>query len=131
MKQMTVIARDRVGVLADISYLLGKAKINIESVSAVSSNDKAILTFLLKDEKRAAQLLRHNGYHVLESEILVVRLKDEPGALSSLSSRLVEAKISISSLYIVAKEAGTSIVALKVDKPKKAKKLLAPYVAMD
>lgn len=128
MKQMTVIVSDKVGVLADISYLLGKAKINIESVSAASSQGKAVLTFLLKDEKKAAHLLKENGYHVLESEIFVIRIKDEPGELSKLSSILVKEKIGISSLYIVAKERGFSIVALKTDKPKKAKKILSPYM---
>ena len=131
MKQMTVVAQDKVGVLADISYLLGKARINIESVAAVSSEGKAIITFLLADEKKAAQLLKHNGYHVLESEIFVVRLRDEPGELSKLSSRLTQAKISIANLYVVARDRGFSIVALKVDKPKAAKKVLAPYLAIE
>ncbi len=131
MKQMTVIAQDKVGVLADISYILGKARINIESVAAVSSEGKAVLTFLLADEKRAAQLLKHNGYRVLESEIFVVRLRDEPGELSKLSSRLTGAKISIMNLYVVARDRGFSIIALKVDKPKAAKKILEPYLAIE
>ncbi len=128
---MTLVAHDRVGVLAEISRILGKAKINIDSVSAVSIGDRAILTFLLKNEKKAAGLLRRSGYHVLESEIFVVRLRDEPGALSALSCRMVDEKINIINLYIVAKEPGVSVVALKVDKPKKAKKLLAPYMNFD
>jgi len=131
MKQMTVIVNDEVGVLADISYLLGKAKINIDSISVISSQGKAILTFLLKDEKKAANLLKSNGYQVLESEIFVIRLKDEPGELSKLSSILVKEKINITSLYIVAKERGNSIIALKVGKPKKAKKILFPYMKIE
>ncbi|MCX8196846.1 MAG: ACT domain-containing protein [Candidatus Micrarchaeota archaeon] len=131
MKQMTVIVQDKVGLLADISYILGKAKINIDSVSVVSSGGTAILTFLLSDEKKAAQLLRQNGYKVLESEIFIVKLKDRPGELSELSSKLANAKINILSLYIVAKEAGYTYIAIKVDKTKKAKQLLKPYMELE
>ena len=131
MKQMTVIAQDKVGMIADISYILGAAKINIDSVMAVSSEGKAILTFLLKDGERAARLLEHNGYNVLESEIFLIRLKDEPGELSRVSSLLGEKKINIASLYVVARDRGHSIVALKVDKPRKAKKLLSPYMQIE
>ena len=131
MKQMTVIAQDKVGVIADISYILGAAKINIESVMGISSEGKAILTFLLKDGEKAARLLKNNGYRVLESEIFLIRLKDEPGELSKVSTLLGEKKVNIASLYVVARDKGNSIVALKVDKPRKAKKLLAPFMKME
>ncbi|MEM4554476.1 MAG: ACT domain-containing protein [Candidatus Anstonellaceae archaeon] len=131
MKQMTVIVPDKVGLLADISYILGKAKINIDSVSVASTGGTAILTFFLKDEKKAAQLLRQNGYKVLESEVSIARLKDRPGELSELSSKLAEANINILNLYIVAKESGYAYVAIKVDKPRKAKKILIPYLQAD
>jgi len=131
MEQITVVVDDKVGVLADISYVLGKAKINIESLLVVSMSGKAILTFFVKDEARATKLLRASGYKVLESEILVVRLKDAPGQLSQMSSMLVAEKISILNLYFIAKEKGGSILALRVDKTKKAKKVLAPYMKLE
>ena len=131
MKQVTVVAQDKVGVIADISFILGSAKINIESILAVSSDGKAIITLLLKDGEKAVRLLKSNGYHVLESEVFLIRLKDEPGALSRVSSLLGEKKVNIASLYVVARDRGYSIVALKVDKPRKAKRLLAPCLKID
>ena len=131
MKQVTVVAQDKVGVIADISFILGSAKINIESILAVSSDGKAIITLLLKDGEKAVRLLKSNGYHVLESEIFLIRLKDEPGELSRVSSLLGEKKVNIASLYVVARDRGYSIVALKVDKPRKAKRLLAPYLKIE
>ena len=131
MKQVTVVAQDKVGVIADISFILGSAKINIESILAVSSDGKAIITLLLKDGEKAVRLLKSNGYHVLESEIFLIRLKDEPGELSRVSSLLGEKKVNIASLYVVARDRGYSIVPLKVDKPRKAKRLLAPYLKIE
>ncbi|MCX8198370.1 MAG: hypothetical protein N3F07_04260 [Candidatus Micrarchaeota archaeon] len=131
MEQLTIITDDKVGLLADISYILGKAKINIESLMVVSMSGKAILTFFVKDALRATRLLKANGYKVLESEILIVKLKDEPGQLSKMSSLLVSENINILNLYFVAKDKGYSLLALRVDKPKKARKVLEPYLALD
>ena len=128
MKEITIVGEDKVGALADISYILGKARINIESVSATAMEGKAIISLMVKDEKRATELLKNNGYHVLEAEIFVVKLKDEPGRLSDLSKTLSDEGVSISSLYVVAKDKGYTVVALRVDKPHKAKKLLAPIL---
>lgn len=131
MEQLTVIVEDKVGVLADISYLLGKSKINIDSLTAVSMGKKAILTFFVKDPLRAAQVLKSNGYKILESEVLVVRLKDEPGQMAHLTGLLAKEKISVTSLYYVAKENGVAIVAVRVDKTTKARKALAHLMNLE
>jgi len=125
---MTIITEDRVGVIADISYILGKAKINIEAISAEVYGGKGVINLMVKDEEKATKLLTANGYKVLESELLVIKLKDEPGELSKVTSLLKKAKVNIKNLYILAKGEGIVIDALSVDKPKKAKKLLKDYL---
>lgn len=129
MKQITIVSDDKVGVLADISYILGKARINIEAVSAEAKDGKAVVNITVKDDKKAAQLLTANGYRVLEAEILVIRVKDEPGQLSEVSRLLKENGINIESLYLLFKGEGYAMDALKVDHPKKAMNVLAPYLA--
>jgi len=131
MEQITIVVEDRVGALADISYILGKAKINIESLSAVSLSGKAVLVFFVKDAKRAKEVLSANDYRVLESEVLVIKLEDKPGQLSHISSLLAKEKINVLSMYFIAKEKGRSILALRVDKTAKAKKLLEPYLELE
>jgi len=128
MKQITIVGEDKVGLLADISYILGKARLNIEAISAEVYGGKAVVNLTVKDEKRAAKLLGANGYRILESEILVVRVKDEPGELSGISRILKEAGINIENLYLVTRGNGFAIDAIRVDKPKKAKKVLAHYL---
>ena len=128
MKQITIVAEDKVGVLADITYILGKARINIESLSVEVHEGKAVVNLTVKDERRAASLLSANGYRVLESEIIVVKLKDEPGQLSEISGLLQKNGVGIQSLYLLARGGGFALDALKVDKPKKAAKLLSPYL---
>lgn len=128
MKQITIVADDRVGLLADISYILGKARINIESISVEVIGTKAIINLTLKDDKRASRMLESNDYKVLSSEVLVVKVKDEPGELSKISKQLVDAGIGVESLYLLSRHGDYSLDALKVDNPKKAAKLLHGYL---
>jgi len=50
MKDITIIAPDKVGLLADISYILGKARVNIESIAVTSVGGKAVITVLVKKQ---------------------------------------------------------------------------------
>ena len=128
MKQLTVIMDDRVGLLADLSYILGKAKINIEGISVEVHGGKGIINVIVKDEKKATSVLHANGYHVLSSEMLVIKMRDEPGELSNVSKKLQAAKVSIENLYVLVRGDGYCLDALKVDKPSKAKKILSGYL---
>lgn len=128
MKQITVVVADRVGALAELSYFLGKAKINIDSLSVEAQGGKSVINIVVSNEKRAEQILKSNGYHVLAGEMLVVKVKDVPGELATLSKKLQKAKISIESIYLLARGEGYSLDALMVDKPKKAKKVLSEYL---
>ena len=128
MKQITVVVADKIGVLAELSYLLGKAHVNIDAISAEVQGGKSVINLVVSDDKKAEMILKSNGYHVLAGEMLVVKVKDEPGALSEISKKLQKAKINISSIYLLTRGEGHSLDALMVDKPKKAKKVLAAYL---
>ena len=128
MKQITVVVADKIGVLAELSYLLGKAHVNIDAISAEVQGGKSVINLVVSDDKKAEMILKSNGYHVLAGEMLVVKVKDEPGALSEISKKLQKAKINISSIYLLTRGEGYSLDALMVDKPKKAKKVLAAYL---
>lgn len=131
MKQLTVVADDRVGLLSDITYILGKAKINIDSLLVEVRGKTAIINLGVKDEKKGAALLERNGYKILESEIILVSIKDEPAQTAEMTAILTKANVSIENAYVVANSDGMCTMALKVDKPAKAKKLLAPYMAKE
>ncbi|MFA4982949.1 MAG: ACT domain-containing protein [Candidatus Micrarchaeia archaeon] len=128
MRSITLVLDDRVGLLAEISSLLGKAGVNIDSVSVSSFGSKAIHTYLVDDEQSARKVLSTNGYNALTSDILVLQLPDKPGGFSAASSRLAAAKININRLSIIAREGGSVRFAIGVSDPEKAKKALAEFV---
>jgi hypothetical protein len=124
MKTITIVEQDRVGLLMDISYILGKEKINIESITANAVGGKAIITITVKDGNEAKKTLIKNGFHIIEEDMLMVSLKDRPGELATLAKLMNDNGINLVNLYIVSKDAKNTIVAIKPDKPKKAKELL-------
>lgn len=128
MKQITILVDDKVGVIADLSYLLGKTKINIDALSAEVQGGKGVINIIVKDEEKASQVLKSNGYNVLSNEIMVIKVKDEPGALSEVSNKLQKSNISIKSLYLISRGDGYALDAIIADKPKLAKKVLEGYI---
>ena len=128
MKQITIVADDKVGLLADISYILGKARINIESILVEVHGEKAVINLTLKDDKKAISMLSSNGYRVLSSEVLVIKVADRAGELSKVSRMLQQANIHVESLYLLSRHGGHSLDAVTVSNPKKAAKVLAEYL---
>ena len=128
MKSITIVADDRVGLLADISYLLGKAKINIEYINVDVVAKKAVITLTIKDADKAKTMLENSGFKVTELNSLVVKLTDQPGELSKITSMLAEDGINIENAHILSKDGVMAILSLTVDKPKKALKTLEPFL---
>ena len=128
MKSVTVVAEDRVGLLADISYLLGKAKINIESISVDVVAGKAVIALTLKDDIKAKQILENSGYKVAESNVVVVKLSDQPGELSKITNMLAQDKINIENVHMLSRDGNATVLAIVVDKPKRAMKLLESFL---
>lgn len=128
MKRITIVSDDRVGLIADISYILGAARINIETLSALVQGGKCIVGISVKDEKKALEILRSNGYGVFESEMFVVKIKDEPAQMSKFTSLLSKGKVGILAMQQLAKDGEYDTFAVKVDHVAKARKLLSAYL---
>ncbi len=128
MKHVTIVADDKVGLLADISYILGKAKINIESINADIVGGKAILSLALSDEQRGKSVLEASGFKVGEFNSVVLKLKDRPGELSKITTVLSKEGVNIENVHMLSKDVNGTVVSIVVDKPKRAAGLLKDYM---
>jgi hypothetical protein len=128
MKDITVIMEDKMGILADISYILGKARINIESISSTSVGGKAIISIVVKNAQKAQKVLEQNGFKVSSGNILFVKIPNEPGNLSRIAKMLVDAKINLEKLAQASVDGQYVVIGLTVDRPRKAKKVLSEYL---
>ena len=131
MKQLTVLVDDKVGLLANISYLLGRSRINIDSISVAAIGGKAVVNLMVKDTKRTKEILEVNGFHCLEADSIVVKMANRPGELAKMTRILADNKINMESLAVISQDEEFAIHSLKVDKPAKAEKCLAAYLILD
>ena len=128
MKELLVLAKDRIGLLADLSAALGQAEINIESISADTMGDKAVIHLVVSDEKMGKEILEKKGFIVMSSDAIVVRVIERPGELSKIARILADAKVNIKNVQLLTKEEGLALYILRVDNVGKATKLLKEYM---
>ena len=118
------MAKNEVGVIADISRALADEGINIDSISAEGLDEKGVITLVADNDDEALRVLTHAGFKTVSDESLVLRLKDEPGALAKVAERFKNAGVNIQSLHIVDRRNGHAIVALSADDRAKAETLV-------
>ena len=128
MKTLTIVADDKVGLLADISYILSKSKINIESINVDVVAGKAIITLTMSDADKGKKTLEAAGYKVEEMNAVIVKLSDEPGELSKITQMLSKEGININNVLMISKDGKSTVLSITVDKPKKAMLVLHDYL---
>jgi len=128
MKTITIVSKDEIGLLADISYILAKENINIETLSADAVADKAIVTLGVKDDSKARAALMAAGYAVSEADALVIKLQDKPGELNRVTTMLSDKKINISNVLLLSSDGRNTVLSITVDNIEKARNLLKEYI---
>ncbi|NYZ60952.1 ACT domain-containing protein [Candidatus Micrarchaeota archaeon] len=125
MKDICVVTDDRVGLLADISYILGKSRVNIDSIAVSSVGGKAVFSIMVKDQEKARSVLEGNGFSVSSGNVIFVKLEDQPGRLAEIAKLLSGNRISVENLHLISRDGKNSIVGITVSRPRKARKLLS------
>ena len=124
MNRIIVMARNEVGVIADISKALADEGINIETISAEGLCEKGVITLTTDAYDDALRVLTHAGFKTVSDESLVIRLPDEPGALAKVAERFKNAGVNIQSLHIIDRRNGHALVALSADDRAKAETIV-------
>ena len=122
--RIIVMARNEVGVIADISKALADEGINIETISAEGLYEKGVITLTTDAYDDALRVLTHAGFKTVSDESLVIRLPDEPGALAKIAEKFKNAGVNIQSLHIIDRRNGHALVALSADDRAKAETIV-------
>ncbi len=112
MERIVIMARDEVGVLADITATLAQANVNLESINTQVNGEHGTIMISTDDTDRALVALADAGYSAVTDDALLIRLKDEPGALARIAQRFSEAGLNIRSVHILDRKDGIATIAL-------------------
>jgi len=128
MKEVTVFAEDRVGLLAKISNKMNENKVNINYISGESIGGTAVIHLVVKDAEKVKRALEEAGFLTAVSDVLVLKLVDRPGEMGTVAAILAFKGVNIRSIYSLEKKGKEGIFAFKVDDIKKAREAVKSYV---
>ena len=112
LKGILIVTKNRPGLVADVTDALGARDINIESLEAEEVHDLATVELTVDRYDEALEVLRDAGFDAVSEDVIVVRIKDEPGSLARLGRRFKDAGISLRSIRILRRHQGFAWIAL-------------------
>src|SRR5262245_18911286 len=121
--QLVLTLRSRPGVLADIARALAEAGVNITALCAGHAAGRGKIRILVNNPVKARRVLRGAGYRPVEEPAFVVRMRNRPGTLARVASKVAKARINIRSAYATT-AGGSGSVVLTLGSSAKARRLL-------
>ncbi|MHB0977619.1 MAG: ACT domain-containing protein [Candidatus Aquicultorales bacterium] len=114
--QISVFLENREGRLAEMTKLLGDNGFNLRAIFVADTADYGIARIITERPDEAVATLKSDGYTVNRTEVLAVRLADEPGSLGRVLGLLNDAKLNVEYLYAFADpRANAGIVILRIE----------------
>lgn len=130
MQSVIVLADERPNLLTDLSYILGKEGVRVENLGVETVGSKTVISILVRDAAYAKEVLKKNGYSLIEKNTMVLRVPDYVKKISAIRSILAEQKIFVKDMWLIASNNEKGLFALLVDKPRKAIRLLHEFVIL-
>ena len=107
--------RAKPGQLVKVTETLTAANIDIRAMSLADTQDFGILRLIVNDTQKALSILRDGDYLVQITEVVGVKLSDQPGALAKALDVLDKDDVNLEYLYaFLSSEPGTARVVLRV-----------------
>ncbi len=124
MNDIMIISKDRKGLVAEITELLGLNKINIDTINARPENGIAEIRLSTSDNDQSLSILNEAGIKAVSDENILVRVDDAPGALGRISRTLSESNIDIRGISMLEQNNGFNIVSIITDNDAKTRQVL-------
>lgn len=99
LKQLTVFVENKQGALVDITDTLAANHVNLRALSIADTQDFGLLRLIVNDNDTAASVLQEKGYVLKITDVIGVKIGDQPGKLSKALSVLAQAGVNVEYLY--------------------------------
>jgi len=99
IKQISIFSENRPGRLAAIAQAMEEEKVNIFAFSIAEADQFGVVRALVNHTEKAHKKLTSMGFIVTFTDVIAVRMRDEPGGLYAIAKVLGEAQINIDYAY--------------------------------
>lgn len=125
VKQLSVFMENKPGRLYRLTNTLGKNGLDFVTLSIADTKDFGIVRFIARDNEKAYEVLKAEGFTVGQTDLIGVEVEDRPNALADVIAILEKNDLNIEYLYsFVLTTYSTAKILLKVEDCDKAVKLL-------
>ena len=128
MKHITVIAEDRLGLMAELTEILAARQIDISNISAKLYGADAVIHLEVDQYEATIHALEEEQFHVVTDDAVLLRIEDKPGGLALVAKRLAEQQIAIRAMTVVQRHDGYTIMAVGADDIAAVRRLMLDLV---
>ena len=123
-KELKFKVPDRPGMLGEITTALGEKKVNLRAVNAWVEGDEGVIRLVVDKHAVAKKVLAQMGWTPEERDVIELELADKPGALAAAATKLGNAGVNITHVFVGTAGARKATVFLGVSDPAAATKAL-------
>jgi hypothetical protein len=98
-KQISVFLENKPGRLANVLSALAREKVNITALTVMDSRERSVLRLVPDDAAKTQQVLKALGARNVQTDVLLVELRNHPGALAHVCELLAGEHINIDYCY--------------------------------
>jgi hypothetical protein len=121
MKQLSIIAENRLGIVTEITEALAAAEVNIESLDAEKAVECMVVVLTVDRYDRAMQVIHGlSNTRIVTEDAILVKLVNEPGALAKIARRFTDAGIGLRSIRFMERNNEYGLVAISTDRTETA-----------
>ena len=125
VKQLSVIMENRPGRLYKLTHALCKEGLDFVTLSIADTKDFGIVRFIARDNERAYEILKNEGFTVGITELIGIEVDDKPNALAEVIALIEAANINIEYLYsFVLTNHNSAKILMRVEDTDRALKIL-------
>jgi len=97
--QLSMFMENKPGRLSDPCRRLAEAGINIVTLSLADTQQFGILRLIVRDWKKAREVLSQAGCVVTATEVVATEVEDKPGGLATILEVIEKAGLNIEYMY--------------------------------
>ena len=121
LKQVSIFLENRPGTLSPPLRLLGRAKINVVTLSIAESNEFGILRLMVREWEKVKALLEKEGFVVKVTDVVAVEVVDRPGGLADILDVVEKQGVNIEYMYAFSEpRMNRGLLIFRFDKPDEA-----------
>ena len=111
-------------MISEISESMAAANINIETIQTELHDNSSVIILTVDQYDKALAVVNNIGMHAISEDAILLRLKDEPGALAKIARRFTDAGIGIRNIGLIKRDQPFAFVAISTERTMEALSLV-------